>query len=94
LLTQEVNPIPYIKSRERERLSEISELILKTKIDTAGNLQYLIALLTKSFMTDKEKKYQDHNDVMGALDGAAREYYRRKVAPYEQEKINENGDVY
>lgn len=50
--------------------------------------------MIKSFLTDKEKKYQDHNDVMGALEGAKQEYYRRIVAPYENEKIKENGDVY
>lgn len=86
--------MPYVKTRERDRLQPLADLILNTQINTAGNLQYLIAILTKSFMIGKEKKYQDHNDIMGALDGAAREYYRRKVAPYEQEKIKDNGDVY
>lgn len=67
----------------------------------------------------RENNYQDFNDVMGALDGARREYRRRVgvqtlgdqdrldaveyvatefydnvVAPYEDIKINENGDVY
>jgi hypothetical protein len=34
------------------------------------------------------------NDVVGALDGAKAEFQRRVVAPYEDKKIRENGDVY
>ena len=34
------------------------------------------------------------DDAVGALDGAAREFYRRVAVPYEDKKIKENGDVY
>ena len=37
--------------------------------------------------------YQTMNDIMGALAGAQIEFYRRKVAPYEDTKIKDNGDV-
>jgi len=33
-------------------------------------------------------------DVLGALEGAKQEFYRRKVVQYEENKIAENGDVY
>jgi hypothetical protein len=33
------------------------------------------------------------NDVMGAFTGAQAEFYRRDVAPYEDAKIQQNGDV-
>ena len=38
--------------------------------------------------------YQGINDVLGALEGAKLEFYRRVVVPYETQKIEENGDVY
>lgn len=33
-------------------------------------------------------------DILGALEGAKLELYRRKISPYEDIKIEENGDVY
>jgi len=38
--------------------------------------------------------YAVFNRAMGVLDCVAREFYRRKVSPYEDTKIKENGDVY
>jgi hypothetical protein len=38
--------------------------------------------------------YATINDVMGALTGALQEFYRRAAAPYEDEAIDRNGDVY
>ena len=38
--------------------------------------------------------YAVYNRAMGVFDCAAREFYRRVVAPYEDKKIMENGDVY
>jgi hypothetical protein len=39
------------------------------------------------------ENYQHFNDVLGALEGAKLELYRRRIAPYEDTKIVENGDV-
>ena len=39
-------------------------------------------------------RYADMEEMMGALDGAAREHYRIVVAPYEDEKMKQNGGVY
>lgn len=74
----EGNPVPMIN------MSEIS---------SAGDIQYAIALIIKNYMKNKGLRYQYCNDVMGALAGAQMEYYRRTVAPYEDKKIEENGDV-
>jgi len=38
--------------------------------------------------------YTTYNEVVGVLECAKLEMYRRAVAPYEDEKIAENGDVY
>jgi hypothetical protein len=38
--------------------------------------------------------YQTINDIVGALEGAKLEFYRRVAVPYEDKKIIENGDVF
>jgi len=40
------------------------------------------------------KGYFHYNRAMGVLASAMQEFYRRRVAPYEDVKIAENGDVY
>lgn len=80
--------MPYIDSASRTRLR------YGNKPRSAGELQYEIALLVSGYVNDNDLEYQTLNDVMGALDGASREFYRRIVAPYEDEKIAKNGDVY
>lgn len=89
--------MPYIEDKDRRRVTHRSvdkgDLITIDGIETAGDLQFAIALLIKSYMKRKGLRYQNCNDVMGALAGAQMEFYRRTVAPYESKKIDENGDV-
>jgi hypothetical protein len=48
-----------------------------------------------SYLKDKgEIRYARLNEVIGAIDCAKLELYRRIAAPYEDKKITENGDVY
>ncbi len=41
-----------------------------------------------------DTKYQTYNDILGALEGAKLELYRRQIGPYEETAIKRNGDVY
>jgi len=85
--------MPYIDKENRKKFMFIeSELDNLNKYDvlTAGELQYMIALAIKYM---RPERYQHMNDIMGALAGAQMEFYRRHVAPYEDTKISENGDV-
>jgi len=84
--------MPYIKKEDRPALYDGYTVDI-TQTKTAGDLQYCIAVMIKDFMTRKGLKYQNCNDVMGALAGAQMEFYRKTVAPYEDLKIKENGDV-
>ena len=45
-------------------------------------------------MMEHPLTYQTMNDIIGALEGAKLEFYRRVVVPYENDKIEQNGDVY
>lgn len=61
---------------------------------TAGELNYCFTELVKKYLIDKGESYQTYNDIVGALEGAKLELYRRKVSFYEDSKIKSNGDVY
>jgi hypothetical protein len=77
--------MPYIEQADRDRA--------KTEPRTAGELNYAITRLVLGFL-GPSPRYQNFNDAIGALEGAKLELYRRVVAPYEDRKIVENGDVY
>jgi len=81
--------MPYIKQMDREELERGIR-----KADTAGELNYVFTLYALEYIQRKGLSYQHINDVLGALDGAKLEFYRRLAAPYEDKKIAENGDVY
>jgi hypothetical protein len=81
--------MPYI---DQNRRSEI--LIDSTKISNAGDLNYYITILVDQFIHNKGKSYAVINEVVGALECAKLELYRRVAAPYEDIKIGQNGDVY
>ena len=77
---------PYIKQEERETI--------RLRMENAGHLQYIIATLVEDYVRRTGLNYQTCNNVMGALTGAQLEFYRRVVAPYEDKKIKDNGDVF
>lgn len=60
----------------------------------AGELNYAITRQVVEYFRNNGGRYQQINDVLGALEGAKLEFYRRVVVPYEDRKIRENGDVY
>ena len=62
--------------------------------NTAGELNFQISDLIGSYLTANGLSYQTINDCLGALDGAGKEFYARVARPYEDKKIELNGDVY
>lgn len=82
--------MPYIKQVDR---IEIDERMGLPVIRTSGELNYAFTRLAHEYWRDNGANYQAFNDIIGALEGAKLELYRRKVAPYEDKKIAENGDV-
>jgi hypothetical protein len=64
-----------------------------------GELNYLITRVVQKYVWSKaacggKPNYRRFNAAIGALECAKLELYRRAVAPYEDQKIKENGDVY
>lgn len=78
--------MPYIK-QDRRPLVETQGPV------SAGDLNYIITMIIQDFL-DSDPTYSDFNEVMGALECCKLELYRRMVVPYEDKKIEENGDVY
>ena len=60
---------------------------------TAGELNYLLTVTALEYLREKGESYAAYNDVLGALEGCKLELYRRRIAPYEDFKMELNGEV-
>lgn len=59
-----------------------------------GELNYFITTACVEYWRESPRSYQRLNDIIGALEAAKLEFYRRIVVPFEEEKCYVNGDVY
>lgn len=88
--------MPYI--RELERVQFNSALVMMRDAlgfnPTPGQLNYVLTSLCHHYAGAYGHKYETFNDVIGVLECAKQEFYRRAVVPYEDQKIKQNGDVY
>jgi len=81
--------MPYINEEARQRLSNGG------KPETPGELNYAITKLVDEYLIQKGGiRYAHLNEIIGALECAKLELYRRVAAPYEDRKLAEAGDVY
>lgn len=79
--------MPYVAPLQRDQLETRPP-------STAGELNYAITRLCLSYLHGRPGSYADLNEVVGVLECAKQEFYRRMAVPYEDRKIEENGDVY
>lgn len=83
--------MPYIKQERRGHLSAWPGY----QPQDSGELNYIITtMLIGHWENTLTPNYQRINDIIGAIEGAKAEFQRRVVAPYEDIKILENGDLY
>ncbi|NBP04295.1 MAG: hypothetical protein EBU90_30245 [Proteobacteria bacterium] len=82
--------MPYIQPYNRPPFDDVISQL--PPIMVAGNLNYIITKITQRFIEERGENYEAYNSAIGALESAKLEYYRRKVAPYEDTKIEANGD--
>ena len=81
--------MPYINPDRRAYLDNGGEPL------TAGELNYLVSRAVIRYVEHRGRvSYQDYNDMLGALEGAKLELYRRVVAPFEDQALTRNGDIY
>lgn len=79
--------MPYISQVNRQELQS-------RYARTPGELNYQITKLLAKYIRTNGLSYQRINEVVGALDGASKEFYRRVAEPYEDLKMRQHGDVY
>ena len=82
--------MPYIKQSDRDVLNNYVDLPAST---TPGELAYLFHRLIARYLIQTGVTYQNLATTYGIIGTVKDEFYRRVVAPYEDKKIEENGDV-
>jgi len=88
--------MPYIKQTERDKYNAILGLLRGNQelINSPGDLNYLITNVLKIYLEKHKVGYTSLNDIIGVLECSKAELYRRIIAPYENSKIESNGDVF
>jgi hypothetical protein len=86
--------MPYVDRNSRDKYKEINKAIsLTDKIETKGDLEYLVFMLMVKFMETREKRYSTLHDVVYAVQHCADEYRRRFLDKREDEALKNNGDI-
>lgn len=86
--------MPYIEPSMRNHLDPTRRPNAVGDADGPGDLNFQITRLCDEFLARKGTSYFTLNTVIGVLECAKLELYRRVAAPYEDSKIKHNGDVY
>jgi len=84
--------MPYIKQDARDRVDPIIDALIDN-LEDEGQLNYMITRLCLGLARREGISYAAYNKVIGVLESAKLEFYRRQVTPYEEIKIDRNGDV-
>lgn len=79
--------MPYIPQSEKIKVDQ------DKSITNAGQFNYALNQVISAYIDQNKFNYQTCNDIIGAMECAKMELYRRLVAPYEDKKILQNGDV-
>jgi len=98
--------MPYLVEAQREELERhggLNDLINYTNSmslkNLVGTINYVVFKIVKQWLkndlglTSKRKNYFALCAILGTVICCALELYRRVVAPYEDDKIVENGEV-
>jgi len=86
--------VPYITKGQRGRYDHAIMLLMKDlEGSPIGDVNYVITrILVKRL--GKKYGYTELNEVVGLISSVKTEFERQVVAPYEDQKRSENGDVY
>jgi len=84
--------MPYIK-QERRKLFDTHLQDCSRQIENEGELNYCIYKLATLVIERIGESYHNLGMCSSAMEHAKLEWYRRRLSPYEDRKIIENGDV-
>jgi hypothetical protein len=79
--------MPYIIPERREDIDS------GHRPETGGELNYYFYRQCLRYFNREGPSYAAANDIVGALENCKAEFQRRILGPYEDQKIEENGDV-
>jgi len=80
--------LPYIKQEIRDKIDD------DLAIEEPGELNFLVSRLCDGYIAQNGLSYTTLNEIVGVLECAKMEIYRRVAARYEDIKLSENGEVY
>ena len=90
--------MPYIIQADRKQFDPVIEELVDVITNhgfsklTPGNLNYVVSKIIWGEF-DKTPSYTFGNELVGVLECIKQEFYRRRLAIYEDQKIKENGDL-
>jgi len=86
--------MPYIAQARREDFQDFLDKTRGLRIDNVGELNYLVTMLGQTYLATHGFHYRTFNEIVGAIECAKIELYRRQIANLEDEKKRENGDTF
>jgi hypothetical protein len=90
--------MPYLTKHARKRLdthiTALIEVLLEEGISIPGGLNYAICRVADGVTAANGESYNLYNTLLGSVEAAKLEIYRRMVAPYEDLKQKQNGEVF
>ena len=90
--------MPYIIPADRKQFDPAIDELVDTITNHGfsqvkpGDLNYVFSKILWGLFK-KNPSYTHGNEFMGVLECVKQEFYRRQLAPYEDEKIKEHGDL-
>ena len=103
--TPYTKPLDFLESNVIPSIYALYSKIRKDKVDkgllalhlseltNAGALNYAIHQVISQYISQNKESYQTYNDIVGVLDCAKMELYRRLISDYEDKKMTQNKDV-
>jgi len=90
--------MPYIRQIYRDKIDAALQQFCDSfphGIHTLeeGEMNYVITKFLLMSIPDSAK-YRDYERIIGRIEMVKQEMYRRMIAPYEDKKKEENGDVF
>ena len=87
--------MPYIKQEARVRICETLSNCESLEYVPPGDLNFAISDMLNDWLIDNGGiSYTNVNALIGVLECAKLELYRRVLSPYEDQKCHDNGEVY
>lgn len=86
--------MPYVDKLQREKYKSLLIMIHNlSEIETKGDLEYLVFILMKKFMSTREQRYSTLHDCVYAIQHCSDEFRRRYLDKREDIARQNNGDV-